>query len=262
MPIDQAGHASRPASPMPVTGQTADAPQLNIPVDDIYAILNRMHLSDGRKPFLGEQNFNGYKATGAGDATDAGDLVPLAQVQAMIAAVGGVPTGAMMPMTGLVVPPTWVIANGQTLLRATYPTYWAWVQASGNLAATEAAKTHGQYGPGDGSTTFTVPNLTADGGQFIRPMASGRTIGSVQGDEFRSHQHAGEVHPVGNHAHGYQAMVPTQFGAGSGSSFGVYTPAQGQTAYDGAHSHGLTIAANGGTETRPKNIAYPVLIKT
>lgn len=228
------------------------------------AALNRRHFSDGRRPFIGDQNFNGYRATGAGNAIDAQDFVTLSQVQALIATVAGVPTGALIPLTGSVVPASWVIANGQALLRATYPTFWTWVQASGNLAPTEGAKTAGQYGPGDGSNTFTVPNLYADNGYFIRPISSGRSIGTVQADELKAHGHTAAFtgNPVAPHQHEYPSAI-APFG---GSVFGSGTNANisGLTGLSGGHtpSGTVTVFATGGTETRPKNIAYPVIIKT
>lgn len=263
MPVDTSGNATRPPSPVPVTGQGADAPQVNVPIDDIYAILNLLSYLDGRKPMRGNQDFNGYRATGAGNAVDPQDLVTLSQVQALIAAVQGVPTGALMPLTGSVVPAGWVVANGQTLVRATYPAFWAWVQASGNLAATEGAKTLGQYGPGDGSTTFTVPNLYGDNGYFIRPLSSGRTIGSVQADEIKSHTHnatfSGDPLPPHNHPGQFlrdSSGDGNKFGSGPWN-FGAMTAASA-----GTPTGSVTVSPQGGTETRPRNIAYPVLIKT
>lgn len=263
MPVDPSGNATRPTSPIPVTGQTADAPQINVAVDDIYAILNMLEFSDGRKSRRGPIAMNGYRAAGAANAVDPQDYVTLSQVQSLIAAVQGVPTGAMIAMTGAVVPAAWVIANGQTLLRATYPAFWAWVQTSGNLAATEVAKTFGQYGPGDGSSTFTVPNLYADGGYFIRPLASGRTIGSVQADEVKAHDHAATFsgNPVPPHDHN-AAGVP----GGPGNAFGggVAGISAALTTANGGHTPTgtVSVSASGGSETRPRNIAYPVLIKT
>lgn len=262
MPDDANGNYSRPPAPLPVTGQGADAPQVNVPIDDIAAAMSRRYMRDGRAPMLGNIPMNGYRATNAGNAVDPQDLVTLAQVQSLIASIGAVPTGALIPLTGSVVPASWVIANGQTLLRATYPTYWTWIQASGNLAATEGAKTAGQYGPGDGSTTFTVPNLYADNGYFIRPMASGRTIGSVQADEIKAHNHTGTALPAGSHRHGYIGSAGNTVRP-NGSNSEVPTPVGAtETDFAGEHPHTLAINNTGGTETRPKNIAYPVLIKT
>lgn len=261
MPVDSAGNISRPASPVPVTGQTADAPQVNIPIDDIYSILNMLAFLDGRKPLRGNLPMGGYRASGAGDAVDPQDLVTLSQVQAMIAAVGAVPTGAMIPLASATVPAGWLVVNGQEVSRTTYAALWAHAQASGMLAATQGAKTHGQFGPGNGTTTFTLPNLYADDGYFIRPMASGRTIGSVQADELKTHTHSASTSPAGAHTH---------TGSASGSPGGGIPNAGYSSTTNNAytvswapdHVHGVTVNATGGAETRPKNIAYPVLIKT
>lgn len=226
------------------------------------AAFNRRHFSDGRRPFLGDQNFNGYRATGAGNATEGQDLVTLSQVQALIAAVQGVPTGAIIPLTGMTVPAGWLLLNGQLVSRTTYAALYAFALASGNMAATEAGRTAGQFGPGDGSTTFGIPNLTVDGGHFVRPLASGRTIGTVQADDLKGHTHTGFATSAGAHGHEYNRAVNGTIFNGAQSSTGASVVDIGVTAQAGQHEHVLSINATGGTETRPKNIAYPVIIKT
>lgn len=265
MPDDSGGNNSLPPGYLAVTGQTVLASQHNPPLEDLSASMSRRYMRDGRAPMLGDVPMNGYRAKAAANAIDPQDYVTLSQVQALIAAVAGVPTGALMPLTGSVVPTAWVVADGQTLSRATYPNFWTWVQASGNLAATEGAKTVGQYGPGDGSTTFSVPNLYADNGYFIRPISSGRLIGSVQADELKSHVHVATF--VGNAVPDHQHGVGASFvGSGTGSD-GGYILASGNNAITtpaGGHVPSGTVSVNstGGTETRPKNIAFPVIIKT
>lgn len=259
MPVDSAGNATRPPSPIPVSGQDADAPQVNVPIDDIYSILNLMTFLDGRKSLRGNIPMNGYRAVGAADAVDDQDYVTLAQLQAALSGIVGVPTGMMSPLSGTTIPQGWVRANGQTLSRSAYPALWAFAQTSENLASSEEAKTAGQYGPGNGTTTFTLPNLEADGGYFIRPVTSGRGIGTVQQDDFKSHQHEGTTAPAGAHSHAIQASGSSVSGGtqgtGSGPSYSIPT----STAPD--HTHSFATNAKGGTETRPKNIAYPIIIK-
>lgn len=76
-------------------------------------------------------------------------------------------------------PPAWGLeADASSVSRTTYSRLWAWVQTSGNLAASQGAKTAGEYGPGDGSTTFTLPDLIT-GGRFIRAAT---TVGTLQDD--------------------------------------------------------------------------------
>lgn len=255
MPVDQNGNSSRPATPIPVSGQNADAPQVNVPVDDIYAILNRLVFLDGRKPLLGNQDFNGYRVTGAGDAVDDQDYVTKAQLDAALADIATIPTGVTLPLTSNTIPAGWLAVNGQTISRETYAGLWAHAQASGMLASSETDKPVGLFGPGNGATTFTLPNLYADGGYFIRPLASGRTIGSVQADELKSHTHG--VNDPG-HTHDYEgSSYQDRIVAGSESERG----STGTTRTTDPKTTGITIVAVGGTETRPKNVAYPVIIK-
>lgn len=259
MPRDSNGNYTLPPGYLAVTGQDILASQHNPPLEDLGVAITGSLPRNGSAGLLAPLNLGAHKAINAAAATDPGDLVTLAQVQAMFAAAGLIPTGALVPMTGTAAQTGYLVANGQSVLRATYPALWTFAQASGNLAATQGGKTPGQYGPGDGSTTFTLPDLTIDGGQFIRPMASGRTVGSSQGDDFESHTHTGTIAPNGAHDH----AAPVQ-GSQSGPTGGFserYT-LPGATGPAGLHIHGLTIDFNGGTETRPKNIAYPFIIKT
>jgi len=73
----------------------------------------------------------------------------------------GVPAGAVLPFAGNVAPAGWLKANGAVISRATYPKLWAYAQVSGNLAASEGAKQAGQFGPGNGSSTFSGERLAA-----------------------------------------------------------------------------------------------------
>lgn len=265
MPFNSSGIYSLPPGSLGVTGQTILAQTHNRPVQDIEQALSVPYLRDGRAPMIGNIPMNGYQAKNAKDATDPQDFVTLAQMQAAISAVTGVPVGVLLPYTvsSTVIPVGYLVANGLPALRASYPVLWAAVQAGGNLAATQAAKTHGQYGPGDGSTTFTLPNLYADDGYFIRPMSSTRTIGSLQIDDFKTHAHTASFSgsPIPDHTH----TVPGSSGGGAGGSLstsgGALSPVG--TSPAGAHTPAGSVSINpsGGAETRPKNIAYPVLIK-
>lgn len=265
MPVDSAGNASRPASPIPVDGQTAQAGEINVPTNDIYNILNMLMFLDGRKSLRGNIPMNGYKASNAANATAPQDYVTLSQMQAAIAAVSQIFPGYLMTdtATSTAAPDGWLYANGQEVLRATYPALWARVSATGgNLAATQGAKTAGQYGPGNGTTTFTLPNLYADGGYFIRPVSAGRGIGTVQGDDIKGHQHTASFNgsPLPPHAHN-NVLIP------GGGTLSLVGGGGIQVGFSGATSAGtpaglVNVDQFGGPETRPKNIAYPVLIKT
>lgn len=261
MPFDPQGNYSPPTGTTATDGQAALASQHNLFVQDASSSFSKLLQADGRKSWTGSQNANGRRVTGAGDAVDQQDYVTLAQLQAAIAGIAGVPVGIQVPYTlsGTTAPSGWLFANGQEVLRADHPTLWAGVQAGDNLAATQGAKTNGQYGPGNGATTFTLPNLYADNGYFIRPVSSGRGIGTVQADAFKSHDHAASVTDPG-HLHNVPNVRVASSGPGlaGGGNF-----IQTQTVQTNSATTGISvdIASRGDSETRPKNIAYPVLIK-
>jgi hypothetical protein len=131
--------------------------------------------------------------------------------------------------------------DGSSLSRSDHPIAFAIVSASSNYID-QAAKDAdpiaygGYYGDGDGVNTFTLPMV---GGEFIRMFDEGRGVddgrvfGSWQEDEFRSH----------SHSFAYNLVSDT----GSAS--------QGpDNASDGTNVSGTL--ASGGTETRPRSIAY------
>ena len=101
-----------------------------------------------------------------------------ADVATLTAAVAALDrTGLIFFWPGSAAPSYAAILDGSALSRTTYPLLWAIAQASGNIAATEGAKTDGEFGPGDGSTTFTLPDLVTSE-RFIRAVA-GDDIGEV-----------------------------------------------------------------------------------
>jgi phage-related tail fiber protein len=154
----------------------------------------------------------------------------------------GVPAGAVLPFAGNVAPAGWLKANGAVISRATYPKLWAYAQVSGNLAASEGAKQAGQFGPGNGSSTFSIPDLRAEfvrGWDDGRGVDTGRTIGSTQADELKSHFH----------------LNPTTSG-----SAGSYEVGTGSTGYDYGDQSAPT-SSTGGSETRPRNVALLYCIK-
>ncbi|WOF74137.1 tail fiber protein [Parvibaculaceae bacterium PLY_AMNH_Bact1] len=77
-------------------------------------------------------------------------------------------------------PTPWLALDGAEVSRTTYARLWTWVQAHGNLAATEGAKTAGEFGPGDGSTTFSLPDLQD---KAVIGQSGTKAAGSVGGSE-------------------------------------------------------------------------------
>lgn len=131
------------------------------------------------------------------------------------------------------------LSNG-ILIRADWPWLWDHAQQSGMLT-TDAARAgmEGRWTQGDGAATFRGPG---PGGYFLRILDEsagvdpGRIAGSSQLDELKTH-----AHYIGSVSYGTQAM------GGGSVTYAAWT--------------GGSTGATGGSETRPKNIAWPGRIK-
>lgn len=182
MPVDSGGNVTRPSSPLPVSGQTADAPQVNVPVNDIYAVLNMLMFLDGRKSLRGDIPMNGYRAVNAADGVNPQDYMTLAQAGRIL------PVGAGCDWWRPVAPIGWAFAYGQECTNATPLLRQAWIndgypfgQANGNplfpdkrgrssfgkddMGGTSANRITNQSGGWNGD------NLGAAGGAEVHPLS-------------------------------------------------------------------------------------------
>jgi phage-related tail fiber protein len=148
-----------------------------------------------------------------------------------------VPTGAVFHFAASTPPTGYLKANGDTVPNGT-----GTVQGiSANFSDLYAilGSTYGAAGK--------LPDLR---GEFVRGWAddravdTGRTFGTEQGEDFKSHQHAGAL-PSGG------AWL---------QRFSFFTPGWPSEQTPGAFNDRLT-GATGGTETRPRNIALLACIK-
>src|SRR5699024_9741731 len=127
-------------------------------------------------------------------------------------------------------PAGWLKCNGRAVSRTIYADLFAAIGTS--------------FGNGDGSTTFNLPDFR---GEFLRGwddgrgVDSGRTLGSAQGDMLKSHRHD----------------LPGDQLLGNGTSV---TGPSGQSG--DWFKKNSTTEDFGGSETRPRNIALLVAIKT
>lgn len=150
------------------------------------------------------------------------------QLLAAIQAIAGVPSGTVAHTARATAPAGWLLADGSAVSRSTYAALFA---AIGVV-----------HGPGNGSTTFNVPDLR---GEFIRGLDSGRNVdtgralGSMQADTIKAHTHPYEWFPGQG-----TGETDDNFQAG-------HTQATGTTGANGAE-----------TETRPRNVALLAIIKT
>lgn len=93
-----------------------------------------------------------------------------------------VPTGTLLPFAGAAAPSGFLLANGSAVSRTTFASLFAVIGTT--------------WGPGDGSTTFNVPNLVNNapiGAGSIAPF--GTTVGSqTQTPTEVGHTHNGPLH--------------------------------------------------------------------
>ena len=124
-------------------------------------------------------------------------------------------------------PEGWLKANGAAVSRTTYSALFAEIGTT--------------YGSGDGSTTFELPDMRGEfprGWDDGRGVDSGRSFGTAQTDEFKSHTHGVDV-SVQNTSN------PADTAARIATGFLRFKDT----------------TSRGGVETRPRNIALLACIK-
>lgn len=200
----------------------------------------------------------------------------------------GSQTAEMLAPPGMVsffarpsLPSGWLEANGAAISRSTYAALFAAIGVT--------------YGAGNGSSTFTLPDLR---GMFLRAYDAGRGVdpgrpfASSQSSANLSHGHAGATDSAGSHAHGGSTdvagdhnhqegstAVGNAFGGGTFNGNQAYnngafaawrnplTSTDGGHAHNigtdtqGAHAHNVSVNASGGAESRPINMALYAFIK-
>jgi len=142
---------------------------------------------------------------------------------------GGVPAGSVIYHAANSAPTGFLKANGAAVSRSTYSDLFTAIGTT--------------FGTGDGSSTFNVPDLRGEfarGWDDSRGIDSGRSFGSAQADELKSHNHSINVR--------YSATF--NGGHVSANSLG-----------GNSQNLGSSIASTGGSETRPRNIALLACIK-
>ena len=194
---------------------------------------------------------------------------------------GGIPTGTVVPFAANSAPSGWVICDGSLYGRTA-------LDPSPQVNLFSVIGT--TYGSGDNLTNFAVPDLR---GRFVRGFDSLGTLdplrvfGSAQADLFKSHDHTAGAESAHTHAfsgttgvdspdhsHAYDktgfTLSRQSGGANTGTTLGTANTGgantrhthtySGTTAAGSSHTH--TISLQGGTETRPVNLAMNYIIKT
>lgn len=173
--------------------------------------------------------------------TDADKLMTPQRTAEAIAALA-VPPGVILPYAAAVAPNGWLKCNGQEVSRITYAALFAVIGTT--------------FGDGDGSNTFNVPDLR---GEFIRGLDegrgvdSGRTLGSYQRDAMQDHKHDTPGVPA------HRDYTPHLGTLDGGNDWRYGYPLRTHGVYTGDD---ISIAARVADETRPRNVAFPYIIKT
>lgn len=123
----------------------------------------------------------------SGNATANLNPAPLQQVNSLIAAAvatltvtaqNAVPIGTVAMWLRPTPPTNWLECAGQAVSRVTYASLFALFGVT--------------FGPGDGSTTFNLPEMRGEFPRFwddARGVDSGRGIGTAQADQVKTHTH-------------------------------------------------------------------------
>ena len=177
-------------------------------------------------------------------------------------------------------PAGWLKANGAAVSRTTYADLFAAIGTT--------------FGAGDGSTTFNLPDLRGEflrGWDDARGVDSGRTFGSWQDSDNKSHTHTASTESY-THTHTWSGTTSsngvhthTVTGNNSGSvggasnqpatgvqngsartvitvdQAGAHTHTVSGTTSSDSHTHTVTVNATGDTEARPRNLALLFCIK-
>jgi microcystin-dependent protein len=142
--------------------------------------------------------------------------------------ISSIPVGSIHYFPAKDPPSGFLKLNGQIISRTNYSDLWNFVQSSGNLASSEITKQTGQFGPGDGISTFSLPDYR---GLFLRSwddgrnIDSGRIMGSFQESQNMAHNHSiidsGHNHGISDPGHEHYYSYPQSTLAQAGNSVNV-----------------------------------------
>lgn len=198
--------------------------------------------STGVQPFQGAMSFIFCDGTNVNYADIGGAVYAISKY-----VPSSVPVGAIMPFAAATVPnANWLSCNGAAVSRTTYAALFAYI---GTL-----------YGSGDGSTTFTLPNLNQ--GAFISGIGgNAAAIGTLQAESVGPHTHGlndpGHKHtPSSGSAYRFVTDGPNS----APSNYSGGNPVAGEY-FTSTTTTGITINQNTGTSNRPLNYSMLYCIR-
>jgi len=160
-----------------------------------------------------------------------GDVLTIAGGAASWAAPSAIPTGTLAPYGGTTAPTGYIFADGSVVSRSTYSALFAVFSTN--------------YGAGDGSTTFGLPDLRGIvpvgkdnmGGTSANNITS--TQADVLGGNFGSESHTLTTSEIPAHTHTYDKTSLTYNAAGGGTTVGqtITGTASGSTGGGSSHNN-------------------------
>jgi phage-related tail fiber protein len=124
----------------------------------------------------------------AGKAT----IAALNALQTQVNNFSGAPIGSTLIWDSPTLPDDYLERNGATLSRTDFSELWAFVNGAG-IVKPQASKQHTEWGDGDGSTTFSLPDWRAEhliGWDNGRGVDAGRGLLTYQADAVKAHNHS------------------------------------------------------------------------
>lgn len=219
MPRDVSGTTQPLPGTIVSTGDTILPSQHNPMVNDVYAMMTQSLSRDGQGGMRAPLDMSNFRVINVGQAINPGDAVPLSQFQA------GTPIGTVADFAGSSAPDTWMLCYGQAISRSEYATLFSVIGTT--------------FGPGDGSTTFNIPDcrgrVTAGkdnmGGTNANRLTAGSgfppnsSVGQSGGFDLVTlsiqnlppHSHGGFTGVGGEHTHDYLGGSDAQILSGTGS---------------------------------------------
>ena len=207
---------------------TTVATSIGLKADKVTTITATGSILTGGGDLSANRTFTVAEASEAQIDSGASNAAALTPRRAAYLLAKAVTAGDIKMRANSTVPTGWLECNGAAVSRTTYAVLFAAIGTT--------------YGVGDGATTFNLPDLR---GEFVRGwdngrgIDAGRSIGSQQTDELKSHTHTVPSNSDNETGNGY-----VEDANGTGTARTVVT------------------GSTGGSETRPRNTAVMFVIKT
>lgn len=211
----------------------------------------------GEQPSATKWNILGQNDESFNDGTGIGNgAITLAKLASDV-----LPSGIIFPFASASIPSGWLLCDGSAVSRATYAALFSAISTN--------------YGVGNGSSTFNLPDLRGKVPVGLSSDTEFNTLGKTGGakthtlsaTEMPSHTHTGTTSTDGSHVHSLSGK--NNLGADTGSRGVQWAPELDTSSAGvnaaGSHNHSFTTASAGGGQAHNNLQPYQVtnfIIKT